>query len=72
MFAFAPYNTQTHTALNVLQFWQNVQGEAIGLPSGTITSVHEVAKSKHQAEHLQYTLTTLERLVHTHTHTQTN
>lgn len=65
MFAFTPA-TQTHTALNVLQLWQNVQGEAVGLPSRPITSVHEVAKSQHQAKHLQYTLTILQSLVHTH------
>lgn len=64
MFAFTLV-TQTHTALNVLQFWQNVQGEAVGLPSRPITSVHEVAKSQHEAKHLQYTLTILESLVHT-------
>ena len=69
---FYSSNTQTHTALNVLQFWQNVQGEAVGLPSRPITSVHVVAKSQHQAEHLQYTLGTLQRLVRTHTHTHTH
>ncbi len=67
---FSSCNTQTHTALNVLQFWQNVQGEAVGLPSRPITSVHEVAKSQHQAKHLQYTLPPLESLdKHTYTHT---
>lgn len=66
MFAFSLV-TQTHTALNILQFWQNVQGEAVGLPTRPITSVHEVAKSQHQAKHLQYTLTILESLAHTHT-----
>lgn len=56
---------QTHAALDVLQFWQNVQGETVGLPSRAVTSVHEVAKSQHQAEHLQYRLAALQGLVHT-------
>lgn len=59
MFAFDSRNTQTHTALNVLQLWQDVQGEAVGLPSRPVTSVHEVAKSQNQAKHLQYTLSAL-------------
>lgn len=69
MFAFDAV-IQTHTALDVLQFWQNVQGEAVCLPSGPITSVHEVTKSQHQAEHLRYTRTALQRLMHTRTHKQ--
>lgn len=51
MFAFTP-EKQTHTALNILEFWQNVQGEAVSLPSRPIASVHEIAKSQHQAKHL--------------------
>lgn len=64
------FYSSTHTAFNVLQFWQNVQGEAVSLPSRPISSVHKIAKSQHQAEHLQYGLTTLESLRWTH-HTDT-
>lgn len=59
--------TQTYTAFHVLQFWQNVQGETISLPARPIASIHVVSKSQHQAEHLQYTLTGLQSLVHAHT-----
>lgn len=65
------FRCNTHTALYVLQFWQNVQGEPVSLPSRAISSIHEVAKCQHQAKHLQYTLAALESLVHTHTNTQT-
>lgn len=41
-----------YTAFNILQFGQNVQGKAIGLPSSPIPTIHEVPKGKHQAQHL--------------------
>lgn len=40
----------THAALHVIQLWQDVQGEAVSLPPGTIPSVHEVSKSQNQAQ----------------------
>lgn len=40
----------THAALHVLQLWQDVQSEAVSLPPRAIPSVHEVAKSQHEAE----------------------
>lgn len=43
---------QTHAALHVLQLWQDVQGEAVRLPSRAIASVHEVSKGQHEAEDL--------------------
>lgn len=52
----------THAALHVLQLWQDVQSEAVGLSSRTIPSVHEVAKSQHEAEDPQNTGTALESL----------
>lgn len=52
----------THAALHVLQLWQDVQREAVSLPSRTIASVHEVAKSQHEAEDPQNTRAALESL----------
>lgn len=66
---FYSRNTHTHTAFNIFQLWQNVQGEAVCLPPRPITTVHEVPESQHQTKHLQHTLTALEGLVRTHTHT---
>lgn len=54
--------TDTHAALHVLQLWQDVQSEAVSLPSRAIPSVHEVAKSQHEAEDPQNTGTALESL----------
>lgn len=62
MFAFIS-KKHTHAALYILQLWQNVQSEAVGLPSRVIPPVHEVAKSQNQAKDLQYTLAVLESLV---------
>lgn len=54
--------TDTHAALHVFQLWQDVQSEAVSLPPRTIPSVHEVAKSQHEAEDPQNTRTALESL----------
>lgn len=54
--------TDTHAALHVLQLGQDVQSEAVGLPSRAIPSVHEVSKSQDEAEDPQNTRTALEGL----------
>lgn len=53
---------RTHAALDVLQFGQDVQGEAVGLPPRAVTAVHEVAESQDQPEHLQHGLAGLQSL----------
>lgn len=52
----------THAALDVLQFGQDLQGEAVGLPPRAVSAVHEVAESQDQAEHLQHGLAGLQSL----------
>lgn len=53
---------RTHAALDILQFGQDVQSEAVGLPPGAVAAVHEVAESQHQPEHLQHRLARLQSL----------
>lgn len=53
----------THAALHVIQLWQDVQSEAVSLPPSTISSVHEVAKSQHEAQDPKDTGAVLEGLV---------
>lgn len=62
LFAVQVKRLDTHAALHVLQLGQDVQREAVGLPSGTIPSVHEVAEGQHEAEDPQNAGAALESL----------
>ena len=46
----------THSALDVLDLGQDVQVEAVRLPSAAVPPVHEVTEGQDQAQHLHHAL----------------
>lgn len=48
--------SRPYSALDVLQFRQNLQAEAVGLTSGPVASVHVVPQSQHQTHHICHTV----------------